>query len=1046
MVEFNSELFKKAYKKLKSSIYYDKTQLILRSKIVEFESTQENIDTYISNLYERFKSSDEDHPLSDDMANRIRYHAFPKSFTEKKRDIITNTSPGSCPIDKLQYFIDMPVELHILSVVWLLTIGHEIDKDIYEHSYGNRMRENLINNDTGQPTFSPYLFEPYFEQYESWRDTAMAEAQKHLGLCQDVVIVTMDFERFFYSVNVDEKAFKAILNQFNSKKECTKEESTHIKKINNLMFKIVEKYSQLFDDKFGNRYILPIGFLPSNVISNWCLSNFDDTIINGWNPIYYGRYVDDIIIVDKVEKNSKIYKMAQNDELQNEDIVNLFLKQCSRWFGIDKNSSYCESEFSVIIDAKKDEDNEEKCKYQVNPKYNPLTNDESKIIVQNDKVKIFYFNSGESDALITCFREEVAKNKSEFRHMPEDESFFQHDNYNEIYTLKNNDTINKLRGVDGISIDKFELSKFLGKHLRIGGLIDDKIESRFEKDVLKIFNSHVIIENYIMWEKIFEIFVINEKFESAITFAKKIYHSIDAANISEKCMKTPVNLVKETLILYLCSAMLRSFSLVKSKASSKVLAEIYVYIVNKDTSFKERLSDSIGTYLYPEEKEETLKKIPDYLDKYINDYLDKYTNDYRITRMVDKSVMPILFDMLNFNSPENDGDVNLTKFYQELKLADGKLEADYKYYPYMVTMYDCSMISCIQEIKEVGKDNSTPFKDLESITNEQIAMYAKLNYVCDDIANYNIPIKVSNLNEKNEELHRYKVRVGSSKKEKLKIAIANVKLDPANFEKIVEDNPNRSYRRYRDLSTIVNQAIDQDADMLVMPESFMPYEWLSTLARTCARNKLAVVTGIEHIKYNGYIFNLTATILPYKEGKHNCAFITFHLKTHYAPKEQQQIIGYGLKEVRGSNYELYVWNDCHFPVYWCYELSSIKDRSLFMSCADMLVAVEWNKDINYYSNILESLSRDIHCYCVQVNSSNYGDSRITKPSKTEVKDIIRTKGGSNSTVLVDEIDIKTLRDFQIKGYNLQQHDNRFKPTPPNFDKKLVMEKIKGTLK
>lgn len=103
----------------------------------------------------------------------------------------------------------------------------------------------------------------------------------------------------------------------------------------------------------------------------------------------------------------------------------------------------------------------------------------------------------------------------------------------------------------------------------------------------------------------------------------------------------------------------------------------------------------------------------------------------------------------------------------------------------------------------------------------------------------------------------------------------------------------------------------------------------------------------------------------------------------------------------------------------------------------------WEIQSIYYSNILESLSRDIHCYCVQVNSSDYGDSRITKPSKTEDKDIMRTKGGINSTILVDEIDVSQIRDFQLKEYNLQAYDKKFKPTPPGFKPDVVMMKIKG---
>lgn len=132
-------------------------------------------------------------------------------------------------------------------------------------------------------------------------------------------------------------------------------------------------------------------------------------------------------------------------------------------------------------------------------------------------------------------------------------------------------------------------------------------------------------------------------------------------------------------------------------------------------------------------------------------------------------------------------------------------------------------------------------------------------------------------------------------------------------------------------------------------------------------------------------------------------------------------------------------------MYCCFELASIKDRALFSSYADVVVAVEWNKDINYYSNILESLSRDLHCYCVQVNSSDYGDSRITMPSKTELKDIIKTKGGNNATVLVGTIDIEKLRNFQFKEYNLQKMDKEFKPTPPLFDKEIVKRKIQGKL-
>ena len=50
------DILEKAYKKLKSSIYYDKTNLILRDRIVEFESSHEQeLTDYLRDLWVNFK-------------------------------------------------------------------------------------------------------------------------------------------------------------------------------------------------------------------------------------------------------------------------------------------------------------------------------------------------------------------------------------------------------------------------------------------------------------------------------------------------------------------------------------------------------------------------------------------------------------------------------------------------------------------------------------------------------------------------------------------------------------------------------------------------------------------------------------------------------------------------------------------------------------------------------------------------------------------------------------------------------------------------------
>ena len=1022
-MEFNSDLIKKAYKKLKSSIYFDKTQLILRDKIVQFECKNLDIDQYLEELWLAFENKTQWDELKNEILESIKVISLPKKLKPEKQTIIINSVSDYLDIEELQHFIDMDVRGHIFGVIWLLMIGWRLDEQIYEHSYGNRIRKNLINEMADGATYSPYLFEPYFQQYESWRDTALSYADKCLERNQDVVIITMDFRRFYYSVDLTEAAFENIL-------EITGrniEDSPLYERINKFIFEVITAYAGEFNptDNDG-RNILPIGFLPSNILANWCLNNFDKAIIDGWNPLYYGRYVDDILIIDKVEKDSEIFRKANRQELSRSEIIRFFLEQCSRWKGFIPK---CENTtgFSLLIEdtkltkkaileaKKKKESTEDIHVYVINPIYNITINDKSNVIIHNDKVKIFYFKHGESDALLNCFRNNISKNKSEFRYMPEDEAVFQDDDYSEIYCLYKSDSINKLRGVDGISIDKFALSKFLGKLLRIGGMINDKVESKFEKDILKIFNTRTIIENYTTWEKVIEIFVINNKFDVLLRFVSKIIHSVKSINYPSN-PDTEKN-VKRSLLKILRSAIAKSFSISWGGYCSDSIEKVYDIINIEFSTYSKHFS---------------LEKMIDLRKKYCE------------TRMCDKYVLPIMIDVL-LNVPHfifNDKkDINFTNFLQitSLILNIEVSIPDYKYYPYIVTTFDISMVYTLKNL--ITKSEIDTFiNDLKM----QKKKYLECNYVL-NIKKQQCIDNLVKMEPLNDCPNNYVIKVGDDKKDTLRFAIANVQVHKRNFEKVVKDTPNRNYKRYKDISLLVNKAIKEKADMLVMPESFIPFEWLPTIARTCAKNQIAIVTGVEHIKIEDRIYNLTAVILPYKEEDYNSVYLSFHLKRHYAPLEVQEIKGYRLIPVFGMGYELYCWNDCWFPVYCCYELASIKDRCLFQSYLDVLIAVEWNSDTNYYSNILESLSRDLHCYCVQVNSANYGDSRITKPSKTENKDIIRTKGGINSTILIDEVDIKLLREFQFKEFELQKKDCMFKPTPPEFDTSVVFKKMKKKL-
>jgi len=1061
----NEEIFKKAYKKLKSSVYFDKTQLILRNQIVMYEQDDQNsIEDKLETLYYDFTT---DYPtLKDRILKSISYSAFPKKLSQKSTSgVIINALMSKTNVEKNQYFIDMCTEGHILGVVWLMMIGYKLDKLVYEKSYGNRIRKNLINELSENPTYSPYLFEPYFMQYESWRDTALDEAKKYLGQKNDVMILTMDLRRYFYSVDVTKKAFNQMFADAKLGLDNTDPDYDNLKNLNELMFEIVSKYSKLFEDEFERRNILPIGFLPSNVISNWCLRNLDKAIVDGWNPVFYGRYVDDILIVDKIEHNSKIYDSMRKEpeKVKVDSIMHYYTENCCKWY--DKNnaashnglfikcdengnplsddncSEKCEENCSAKCDkncpaeldkknAAKNSENNSKIFYRVNSSFNPtVSDDKSKLIVQNEKMKLFYFLEGETDALIDCFKNQISKNKSEFRHMPEDDAFYQSDLYNEIYSLVIGDGINKFREVEGCNLDKFGLSKFLGKHLRVAGMISGYDKSKFEQNIEKIFTPHVILEYYIFWERIIETFVINENFDAVFVFVSRIISAISSLNCKDEMEERATSrttTTKESLYHFLLSALIRSHSLIwKQEALNS--AEKIITTQEANTSWTKYL------ILNPHESP--------------SDAIKRYCLWYCKSRMIDKSVIPISVDILLSKNPTNifDEGINLTKFYNVLNKIDclnkNNKTTDYFnyiYYPYIVGMNEISIATSIIGISLAEKtdNNESIVTDQTFLTSNNFCDFSKINYnLTTSQSSDTLKVESKFLNSKNIRT----ICVGNGKKSKFRIAVANAFLSNNNITELYNGKPQRSYKRYQALSKIVNQAINEHTDILVLPEAYVPFEWLAMLSKTCERNKLAIICGVEYliVPNKKTVFNLTAVILPFEDNDYSGTNISFHLKNHYAPVEKTTAIPRGYTLMEGNEYELYKWNDFYFTVYCCYELASITDRALFQSYADAIIAIEWNKDVNYYSNILESLSRDVHCYCIQVNSADYGDSRITCPSPTVSKDLVRTKGGLNSTILVGEIDIDELRRFQLEGEMSQNSNRKFKTTPPNFDTKVV---------
>ena len=1035
-----SERVKIAYKKLKASVYFDKTQLPLRDQLIVYES--QDIESHLETLVQNLTGSDHDwNTFIDQILSGVSILVYPKKLQEgPENTVILNSSSTPIRMEKPQFFIDLPVDGHVLGVLWVLSVGRMLDKNceddsegMYEHSYGNRLKKNLVNPESGDITYSPHLFEPYFSQYESWRDHGLERAKERLNDKQDAVILTLDFKSFYYSVDMLETDFENFSKSYNRSE-------LWIQRVNYFVYRVLRQYSDMIrpicsgtELSIADRTILPIGFLPSNILSNWVLTSFDNAVIKQWNPVYYGRYVDDIIIVDKVEKNSPLYKRARNkdetQQLTSDDVIELFLQKCERPVLQIYEKETCKKE--------KDDD----ITYEINTEL--FSSPHCHICVQNSKVKVFYFQSGATQALLKCFQTQIARNVSEFRMMPDMDRVLYGKDYSEIFNLRNSDSINKLRSVDGITINKFALSKFLGKYRKVCGLINDKKEENaFEKDLMVILDEQTLIDNYGVWERILEILVVNNRIKLLEQCALRILSAIRRLEIPvDRVCPNGIH-VKDGLLRVFRAALCRTTALTWSAEINHVIEKIHETLSENSNQFD--CSSQV-------------------LKLFIPDLIHRARLDCCRFRMINKYVLPLPIDcILNQLMGEDHPDIHLCELSENIEILDSEWVSNpYCYYPYMVTPQEISFfLLCAgicngkiynaqeheTELKRIYLNCNFP--NIERTENHTLYELEEIKVTSFNSFNGLHSLNSSNIPDNNSHVIYVGRKDPCNYKNKLCVAIGNAELKVDNFKAALNKKPNRSYQRYRNLSKMLDAAIDQQVDLLVFPENYLPLEWLPTVSRFCANNQIGLITGIEHVLFgskNPVVYNLTAVILPYVHNDQKFAHIFYHSKVRFSPEEKRQIEGHYCTCKEGNGYQLFGWHNVWFPVYCCYELASIKDRTLFHSYADMVVAVEWNKDIAYFSSIIESMCRDLHCYCIQANSSGPGDSRVLQPTKSELRDIIKTKGGKNPCILAADINVAALREFQSLHYSLQKDSGGFKPTPPDFDREILKRKQDGTL-
>lgn len=198
-----------AYRKLKSYYHYNKNFLFMREKIALFEFDAASMDAILGKLAKVLKAPSKYSKEIDQWVNSIDYYVLPKSFSEEKKienRFVTSSLPSKS-ITKVNYFIDMPIELHLIETVWTLFVAKiaSDNKTINECSYGNAIDEKVLFDASDDDLKKSIRFEKnklfkiYFPQYCAWKNDAIKSIERNKK-SNSMVLVSLDIKGFFYSV------------------------------------------------------------------------------------------------------------------------------------------------------------------------------------------------------------------------------------------------------------------------------------------------------------------------------------------------------------------------------------------------------------------------------------------------------------------------------------------------------------------------------------------------------------------------------------------------------------------------------------------------------------------------------------------------------------------------------------------------------------------------------------------------------------------------------------------------------------------------------
>ncbi len=869
------------------------------------------------------------------------------------------------------------MDFHVLSTLWMLEVGHLFDAQLTACAYGNRLRRTQDGKTINK--YSLGSFRPYLKPFRDWRDKGIATMRGALDAGKNIVALTADVSSFYHKLNPD-----FMLNSTFVTDLLGIELTAHQDKLHRLFIQALHAWAGATPLKMG----LPVGLPASAVVANVALAELDRIIEQQCAPLYYGRYVDDILLV--MENGAGFRSTVELWEW-------LFARSSGRlgWVAGAPHS-------------------------QIGFWPNYLNN--SEIRFTNAKNKVFVLAGEPGKTLVDAIAHQIHERASEWRAMPRLPPRASHVSTDLLAaTQSDGEAADNLRKADALTMRRASFAIKLRDFEAYERDLAPEAWREHRKAFFRAFVQHVL--------------VLPQFFDLAVYLPRVIRLATACEDFED---------LRKILCAYehLCTQVIQDCSLSVKACPKELLPSDRELIVRWQsqlyTTVRESISAAFPPRLSKAGQQAWRAHMADYLPTLGNDVPLKWTfspKDFQAEQArlfaFDLAHMPFRFIGLPSEMVAQRGippRKTITGCNNAVELLPDNLiegiQVLAKWVRFKSLPHGLLFASRPYNLPELFMLNKAAYE-----TSERAAMKAVV-----------LAVRGFNLGEGAPSFDKHGVLQipDDQPSDRYGIAVSSWKTSMGSWTASVMRMTDPDTERYARLCRLLDGVIaqPQHSRYLILPELSLPARWFIRVARKLQGRGISLITGIEYLHARkARVRNQIWAALSHRGLGFPSLMIYRQDKQRPALLEEQELRRLARLELKPDR----TWKtppilqhgDLRFALLVCSELTNISSRAALRGKVDALFVPEWNQDTETFNALVESAALDVHAYIVQCNDRQYGDSRIRAPFKESwQRDLLRVKGGVVDFCVIGEIDVQALRQFQSSH---RSPAKPFKPVPDGFE-------------